>query len=393
MLGICRLVGRVLPVVLLLSLPFAFPTPASTQTTSSVLVGAGDIADCNSAGDEATAALLDGINGTVFTTGDNVYETGTATEFANCYNPSWGRHKARTRPSVGNHEYGTAGATGYFGYFGSAAGEQGKGYYSYDLGAWHIVVLNSNCAQVGGCQAGSVQEQWLRADLAAHPAACTLAYWHHPRFSSGQHGNNSAMQPFWQALYDFGADVVLNGHDHTYERFAPQTPSGASDPQRGIRQFVVGTGGRSHYGFPNSPPNSEVRNGNTFGVLKLTLSSNTYNWQFVPVAGGTFTDSGTGTCVTASSAMPAAPTGLTVSSRGKNSLVLAWTDNANNESGFKIERRTGSGGYAQVATVGPNVRKYTDGGLAARTNYTYRVRAYNAGGNSGYSNEASGTTK
>jgi hypothetical protein len=220
-----------------------------------------------------------------------------------------------------------------------------------------------------------------------------LAYWHHPRFSSGPHGNSTAMQPIWQALYDLGADVVLSGHDHDYERFAPQTPNGASDPQRGIRQFVVGTGGRSHYAFGSLQSNSEARNADTYGVLKLTLSSTSYTWEFIPEGGKTLRDSGSGACSVAAAGAPAAPTGLTVSSRGKDGLALAWTDNAGTESGFKIERKTGSGSYAQIASVGPNVRKYTDSGLAGRTTYTYRVRAYNAAGDSGYSNEASGTTK
>ena len=275
-------------------------TPAAGTSTQSdpVLVGAGDIASCSSSGDEATAALLDGISGTVFTTGDNVYETGTASEFANCYAPSWGRHKARTRPSAGNHEYETAGASGYFGYFGAAAGDPLKGYYSYDLGTWHVVVLNSNCAEVGGCDTTSAQGQWLQGDLAAHSnAACTLAYFHHPLFSSGSdNGNDPEMRPIWDSLYAAGAEMVLNGHDHDYERFAPQTPQGAADPAQGIREFVVGTGGRSHRPFGAVQPNSEVRNADTYGVLKLTLHPGSYEWQFVPEAGKTFTDSGTGEC-------------------------------------------------------------------------------------------------
>ena len=260
-----------------------------------VLVGAGDIAGCNSNGDEVTANLLDDIPGTVFTTGDNAYPDGTASDFTNCYDPSWGRHKARTYPSAGNHDYHTEGAASYYDYFGSVAGEPGKGYYSYDLGTWHIIVLNSNIS-VG---TGSPQEQWLRADLAAHPVACTLAYWHHPRFSSGNHhGSNAEVQPFWQDLYDYGADVVLAGHEHNYERFAPQDPQGVADPIRGIRQFVIGSGGRSHYGFGSPIANSEVRNGDTYGVLKLTLHSDSYSWEFVPEAGKTFTDSGSAPCVT-----------------------------------------------------------------------------------------------
>jgi hypothetical protein len=258
-----------------------------------VFVGAGDIASCSSTGDEATALLLDNIAGTVFTAGDNAYESGTPSEFTSCYDPTWGRHKARTFPAPGNHDYNTPGATGYYGYFGSSAGDPSKGYYSYDLGSWHIVALNSNVDH----STGSAQEQWLKADLAASTKSCTLAYWHHPRFSSGaEHGNDPSVQPLWQALYDANADLILSGHDHDYERFAPQTPVGVADPARGIREFVVGTGGRSHYALGTLKANSEVFNGTTFGVLKLTLSSGSYSWQFVPVAGETFTDSGTGDC-------------------------------------------------------------------------------------------------
>jgi hypothetical protein len=261
------------------------------------LVGAGDIARCSSTGDEATAKLLDGISGTVYTTGDNAYESGTATEFSNCYDPTWGRHKARTKPSVGNHEYGTLGASGYFNYFGAAAGDPSKGYYSYNLGEWHVISLNSMCDNVGGCGATSPMVSWLKQDLAANSdKACTLAYFHHPLFNSGTHGNATEMRPTWDALYAANAEVVLNGHDHHYERFAPQSPSGALDTSRGIREFVVGTGGASHYGIVNIQPNSQVRNTDTFGVLKLTLHPTSYGWNFVPEAGKTFTDSGTTSC-------------------------------------------------------------------------------------------------
>ena len=273
-------------------------SPPPPPPTDPVLVGAGDIASCSSSGDEATANLLDNLTGTVFTLGDNAYSSGSSTEYANCYGPSWGRHRSRTKPTPGNHEYYTANATGYFGYFGNAAGDPAKGYYSYDLGAWHIIVLNSNssCTTIS-CAAGSAQDTWLRADLAAHSNVCTLAYWHHPRFNSGaEHGNNTAVANFWNALYQYGADVILNGHEHIYERFAPQTPAAVADPAKGIREFVVGTGGASHYGFGTIQPNSQVRNGTAYGVLKLTLHATSYDWQFVPVAGATFTDSGTGSC-------------------------------------------------------------------------------------------------
>jgi hypothetical protein len=252
---------------------------------------------CGRTGDDETARLLDGIAGTVFTAGDNSNEEGTPAQFKDCYDLTWGRHKARIRPAPGNHDFYTPGGSGYFNYFGAAAGPAGKGYYSYNLGAWHVVVLNSNCAEVGGCQAGSTMERWLRADLDANPAQCTVAYWHHPRFSSGSlHGNDAEIQPLWQALYDSGAEIVLNGHDHHYERFAPQTPSGQSNPGNGIREFIIGTGGASLRPPDSARPNSEVRNGSTFGVLKLTLHASSYDWQFIPIAGGTFTDAGSGTC-------------------------------------------------------------------------------------------------
>jgi calcineurin-like phosphoesterase family protein len=277
---------------------FVYYSPrTSAPIRDAVLVGAGDIADCASSGDEATAKLLADISGTVYTTGDNAYESGAPPEFSECYDPTWGRYKARTRPSVGNHDYLTPEASGYFGYFGSAAGDPKKGYYSYDLGEWHIVSLNSMCWHVGGCGPTSPMVSWLKEDLAANPKPCTLAYWHDPLFSSGYHGSAPRMKPSWDALYAANAEVVLNGHDHDYERFAPQSPSGAADDERGIREFVVGTGGRELRPFRTTiEAHSEVRNAHTFGVLKLTLHADGYDWKFIPVAGKTFTDSGTGFC-------------------------------------------------------------------------------------------------
>lgn len=256
-----------------------------------VLVGAGDIAACPSTGDEATADLIDDIDGTIFTMGDNAYPDGTDADFQNCYEPSWGRHKPRTYPSPGNHEYHTPGASGYFDYFGAAAGDPAKGYYSYNLGAWHVVVLNSNIA----AEPDSTQHEWLSADLAS-TATCTVAYWHHPLFSSGLHGNQNNMKLTWDALYAANVDVVVNGHDHDYERFAPQDPSGEADSARGIREFVAGTGGVGLRPFETIQPNSEVRNSDTHGVLKLTLNPTSYNWEFIPVTGETFTDSGSASC-------------------------------------------------------------------------------------------------
>jgi Calcineurin-like phosphoesterase len=250
------------------------------------LVAAGDIADCTSSGDEQTAAIVARTSGTVAALGDEAYDTGSAEEFARCYAPSWGRFRGRTRPAVGNHEYLTEGAAGYFAYFGARAAPPG-GWYSYDLGAWHAVVLNSNCGPAGGCEQGSAQEQWLRADLAAHPARCTLAYWHHPRYSSGPHGDDATVEPFWRDLAAARADVVLSGHDHDYERFAPK---------RGIREFVVGTGGRSHYPILRRTAGSVVRNWTAYGVLRLTLRPAGYSWRFLPVRGASFTDGGSARC-------------------------------------------------------------------------------------------------
>lgn len=242
------------------------------------LLGAGDIANSGS-GDSATAALLDNIAGTVYTTGDNVYSNGTLSEFNTYYEPTWGRHKARTRPAPGNHDYNTSGATGYYSYFGAQAGPSGQGYYSYDLGNWHVVSLNSNISMA----AGSAQEQWLRANLAASTKPCTIAYWHHPLFTSGaNHSPSTSTRPLFQALYDYNADVVLFGHNHQYERFAPQNPTGQLDTTRGIRTFVAGMGGASHYGFGTIAPNSQARNSDTYGVLKFTLHANSYDWQSSP---------------------------------------------------------------------------------------------------------------
>jgi acid phosphatase type 7 len=286
------------PMVVGVGEPFT-PTPTVTNTpvqpTDPVLLAAGDIADCAGSGDEATAAVLDLYAGTIITLGDNAYENGSTQDFADCFAPSWGRHKSRIRPSPGNHDYHTNKASGYYSYFGNAAGDPAKGYYSFDLGKWHIIALNSNCSEVGGCHAGSPQEQWLRADLAANQSTCTLAYWHHARFSSGEHGNNGAMQPFWQALHEAGADLVLSAHDHHYERFALQDPSGTADAS-GIRTFIVGTGGRFHYNMGIVRANSEVRNNATFGILKLSLHDTSYEWQFLRVAGATFSDSGIDNC-------------------------------------------------------------------------------------------------
>jgi hypothetical protein len=295
-------------------------TTASGSTSSApVIAAAGDIA-CDPASSNFNGgagsgsschqkAVSDLLVGTdlkaVLPLGDNQYYCGGLQAFQASYHPSWGRVKSITRPAVGNHEYLTsggtgcsssnAGARGYFSYFGAAAGDPSKGYYSFDVGSWHLIALNSQCSQAGGCSASSPQGKWLAGDLAAHRNACTLAYWHIPLFSSGGRANSNT-RSFWDQLYAAGAEVVLSGHDHTYERFAPQTPSGSADPARGIRQWVVGTGGANHTHFATTFANSQVRNDTTFGVLRLTLRPDGYDWRFVPEKGGGFTDSGSGTC-------------------------------------------------------------------------------------------------
>lgn len=278
-------------------------TKKSPPSRTFVLVGAGDIASCKPLeGAEATAKLIESIPGDVFAAGDLAYERGTAEEFKNCYDKTWGRFKNRTHPTPGNHEfYGAKDGSPYFDYWGAQAGERDRGYYSFDLGNWHVIALNTNCAApgLGGCAAGSPQDLWLKKDLAEHPKSCIVAFGHHALYSSGvlkSHAIHPELRQLWQDLYRAHADLVLNGHEHSYERFAPQDPYGNLDEKRGIREFVVGTGGRDHgpLGFPI--PNSQVRNAETFGVLKLTLSAGKYAWEFVPVEGSTFRDSGEGAC-------------------------------------------------------------------------------------------------
>ena len=267
--------------------------PPSSGSDQFVFVGAGDIANCDLLGGaQATAALLDGIAGTVFTLGDHAYLQGSAEEFRRCYETTWGRHKARTRPTPGNHDYLTSQGRPYFEYFGAAAGSDRRGYYSFDLGEWHIISLNSSLPR-----SLSAQAKWLREDLAAHPVDCVLAYWHAPVYSSGPHGPDGTMREIWSILYEAGADVVLNGHDHIYERFAPQDDKGKLDAEHGIREFIAGTGGGGVYKIDKIAPNSEVRDNSAYGVLKLTLAPGRYSWEFVPIPGARFRDEGSGSCI------------------------------------------------------------------------------------------------
>src|SRR6185503_13112408 len=346
----------------LLSSSDSIPAPVNAVAPVT-LVGAGNIARCDRTTDDATGRLLDNISGTVFTTGDNVYNSGSSSDFSNCYGPSWGRHRGRTRPAAGDLDYQTSGAAGYYGYFGPTAGTATQGFYSYDLGDWHIVVLNSAIDM----SVGSVQEQWLRADLAARSTRCTLAYWHHPRFSSYSTYLRAEVKPLWDALYEFGAELVLNGHYRLYERFAPQTPAGALDPATGIRQITVGTGGISTNSFGTTQPNSEVRRSGVYGVLKLTLGTDTYQWQFVPVAGTTFNESGSGTCHGAAGARVAAvdvtPTSGTVIA-GKTMQLVA---DVRDVSGFPIPKAQLS--WRSSDTLSAKVVAGLVTGLAAGTAY------------------------
>lgn len=256
------------------------------------LVIAGDVASCWWRWDDATARLLDGLGGVVLVLGDAVYQDGTAAQFARCYGPSWGRHRARTRPVIGNHDARSGGGAPYFAYFGAAAGEPGKGWYSWNQDGWHIVALNSE-TPIG---AGSEQLRWLEADLRAHPALCTLAYVHRPAFSSGKHGNSRRVADLLRVLYAHRVDVLLSGHDHNYERFAPQDTAGGLDPQRGIVQFVVGTGGAPLYRPGVMKPNSEAFNSRVHGVLAMHLRPDGYDWEFVPIRRRVFEDRGSDHC-------------------------------------------------------------------------------------------------
>jgi hypothetical protein len=274
----------------------ATPTPSASASASgptATLIAAGDIASCDEDGDSVTAALVAELDGTVAALGDLVYPAGSDATYAECYDPVWGPWRDRTRPAPGNHDVADDGGAAYHRYFGPAAGTAGEGWYSYELGAWHVVVLNSNCDLVA-CGAGSAQLAWLAEDLAASDASCTLAYWHHPRFSSGPHSDDPAVGPFWDALVADGAELVLAGHEHQYERFAPQATDGRPSAV-GLRQITAGTGGKELRPAERVAPNSEVIIDDAFGVLVLELEPDRYAWQFV-LSDGTVGDAGNGTC-------------------------------------------------------------------------------------------------
>ena len=382
----------------------ASASPASAQapgTSDPVIAAAGDIAcdptnpnfnsgngSTNSCRQKYTSDLLVGAGfSAVLDLGDNQYYCGGYQAFVQSYDLSWGRVKDITHPSVGNHEFLTsggtdcnaanAGAAGYFKYFGPAAGQPGQGYYSFDIGTWHLIALNSNCGEAGGCSASSPQGKWLANDLKTHSNFCTLAYWHIPLFSSGGRANNNS-KAFWQLLYDNNADLILSAHDHLYERFAPQTPAGTLDSTRGIREFLIGTGGANHTGIVQVAANSEVRNVDTFGVMKLTLHPTSYDWQFVPEAGKTFTDSGTTAChgATSDTTPPTAPASLTGATTSPGRVDLSWSASTDNVAvtGYNVYRNGAYVGSTTAAT-------YSDTTVQPGTAYSYTVSAHDAAGN------------
>jgi PKD repeat protein len=368
-----------------LRIPTAVSRPPTADVTTGgpvTLVGAGDIAKCGQVGASLTANLLDSIPGTVFAAGDNAWDQGTATQYTTCYGPTWGRHRARTQPAPGDVEYKTANATGYFGYFGAAAGDPKLGYYSYDLGSWHIVVLNSGSPQLVPTTATSAQVQWLKSDLAAHPAHCTLAYWDYPLFESKDNPNPN-IRPLWDALYTGGADIVVNGHYGFYERFGPQSPSGVADPTGGIREFVVGTGGARVDGFGGTPkPNSQVRNSGTFGVLQLTLGDGTYAWQFVPVAGKTFTDNGTDACHGARPTVNAGPD-LTANPGDTTTLSATFSDPDPSDGPWSYTITWGDGTSSTGSTATQTAPIAASHVYASAGSFRVPVTVTNSGGISG----------
>ena len=368
-----RVIG--LTAALALLVPAAFMVLPSTQASAGdpVLVGAGDIANCARTQDETTAALVAGIPGTVFTLGDNVYPNGTSQEFVDCYGPSWGAFKDRTMPVSGNHDWNTAGAAGYFGYFGAAAGDPVTGLYSYDVGdAWHVVVLNSECAKItGGCGAGSPQDLWLAADLNAAGNRNVIAMWHKPLFTSESNGGNPETRPLFATLYAHGVDLLLTGHAHLYERFAPQAPDGAADPAFGVRQFIVGTGGAESSSSGATPAaNSEVRKIGVFGVLKLTLHADSYDWVFVPVPGEPFTDTGTASVHGAPPAPVAADQDLLVPAETSVPVMLSATDMQSDPLTYSVVTPPVHGGLSGVA---PSLTYTPDPGYRGDDAFTFRA--------------------
>lgn len=272
---------------------FFLTGPAQSKQSDPVVLIAGDVAQCDSPGAQLTAQLIKDLPYPVLAAGDMAYPNGTLEEFTRCYAPTWGAFKDRTYPAPGNHDYRTPDAAGYFAYFGDRAGDPAKGYYSFNLGQWHILMLNSNCE----LESGSPQLAWLASDLRQHTQPCVLAIWHHPRFSSGKHGIDARTQALWEALYQHGVSVLVTAHDHDYERFPPMNAAGERDDRRGLRSFVAGTGGAKLYEMKQRHPLSQVWQGESWGVLKLTMRPRGYGWDFLPVAGSRFQDAGSAQCV------------------------------------------------------------------------------------------------
>ncbi|MDT5357132.1 MAG: hypothetical protein QOJ56_5664 [Mycobacterium sp.] len=357
---------------------------ACDPTSSSYNGGLGTSGSCHAM--KTSNLLVNGGFAAVLPLGDNQYYCGGYQGFMQSYDGSWGRVKPISYPAVGNHEYLTSGGTGcdptgkglgYFQYFGSAAGNASQGYYSYNVGTWHLIALNSNCGSAGGCSASSAQGKWLVADLATHKNVCTLAYWHIPLYSSGGRANGNSKY-FWQALYAAHADVILSSHDHTYERFAPQDPYGNLDTANGIREFIVGTGGANHTSFTTVFANSEVRDSTSFGIMEMTLHPTGYDWSFVPDSGGAFTDSGTGTCHSAGgdTSPPTTPTNLAANAVSPSEADLSWTAGTDNlgVAGYRIYRNGAVVGFSATTA-------YADKGLLPSTTYSYYAIAYDAAGN------------
>jgi acid phosphatase type 7 len=395
------------------------PTRAVAAAGDPVLAVGGDIAcppgatvDVSHCDQVKTGSLLTAMRPAyVLPLGDTQYDSGTPAQYAGSYNTTgWGTEKAISRPAAGNHEYLTAGAAGYYGYFGANAGDPHKGYYSWDVpipngGSWHMIALNSECAVLGGgsisagCGAGSSQEMWLKSDLAAHPNLCTIAYWHRPRFSSSTSTPSSTTyNAFWNDLYAAGAEIVLNGHAHDYERFAPQTSAGVADP-KGLTEFVVGTGGDGFQTMGTPIANSVVRNAATFGVLKLTLHATSYDFQYVSAAGYSLSDSGTNipchTAPPADTTKPSAPTNLSAAASSGTQVNLRWTAATDNVAvaNYVIYRGSNGATPTRLTTMTTNATTFTDSTVTANGQFTYQVYAEDAAGNIGpASNAASVTT-
>jgi hypothetical protein len=398
-----------IPATLLVAAFLALALPAPGRAADAVLYAAGDVAcapndlsfngglgTATACRQQATADLMpDGTFDAVLALGDLQYDSATLANFRASYDPSWGRVKARTYPVIGNHEgiTATTGA-GYCSYFGAAAhcnstGSQGgAAFYSFDIGDWHVVVLNSNCVAAGGCDPGSPQYQWLQGDLARNQSACSIAAWHHPRWSSGHDGSNVFMQPLWQLFAASGGDLVLAGHSHDYERFAPIDGNGALDASDGTTSFVVGTGGVNFTGLSGTrAPGSQVRQNSSFGVLRLALHPTSYDWRFVPAAGNSFTDSGSRFCRGFSGAgdvgAPSVPAGVTATVSGSTRVNVSWDASADNVgvAGYEILRATGSGSAVQIAQTTGSGLRYTDRDVATGQTYRYQVRARDDAGN------------